>query len=156
MQKKIIVKAVCFMVGDGRSINIWLDQDYKPKPKDDSLIQVPMMVSSLINPSTKSWCVNRLEELFDVESIEAIKRIQILVRPRQDSLMWIKDHNVLNWQNIWNLKIQERLKMLLWRIGANVLPTKEILHHRMVLKTLIVFFARRAQKQWHICSSTAK
>lgn len=49
MQKKIIVKAVCFMVGDGRSINIWLDQDYKPKPKDDSIIQVPMMVSSLIN-----------------------------------------------------------------------------------------------------------
>ena len=144
------------MVGDDRSINIWLDQDYKPTPKDDSIIQVPMMVSSLINPSTKSWCVNRLEELFDVESIEAIKRIQILIRPRQDSLMWIKDHNVLNWQNIWNLKIQERLKMLLWRIRDNVLPTKEILHHRMVLKTLIVFFARRAQKQRHICSSTAK
>lgn len=69
MQKKIIVKAVCFMVGDCPSINIWLDQDYKPKPKDDSIIPVPMMVSSLINPSTKSWCVNRLEELFDVESI---------------------------------------------------------------------------------------
>ena len=144
------------MVGDDRSINIWLDQDYKPKPKDDSIIQVPMMVSSLINPSTKFWCVNRLEELFDVESIEAIKRIQILIRPRQDSLMWIKDHNVLNWQNIWNLKIQERLKMLLWRIRDNVLPTKEILHHRMVLKMLIVFFVRRAQKQCRICSSTAK
>lgn len=70
--------AACFMVGDGRSINIWLDQDYKPKPKDDSIIQVPMMVSSLINPSTKSWCANRLEELFDVESIEAINRIQIV------------------------------------------------------------------------------
>ena len=144
------------MVGDDRSINIWLDQDYKPTPKDDSIIQVPMMVSSLINPSTKFWCVNRLEELFDVESIEAIKRIQILIRPRQDSLMWIKDHNVLNWQNIWNLKIQERLKMLLWRIRDNVLPTKEILHHRMVLKMLIVFFVRRAQKQRRICSSTAK
>ena len=156
MQKKIIVKAACFMVGDDRSINIWLDQDYKPTPKDDSIIQVPMMVSSLINPSTKFWCVNRLEELFDVESIEAIKRIQILIRPRQDSLMWIKDHNVLNWQNIWNLKIQERLKMLLWRIRDNVLPTKEILHHRMVLKMLIVFFVRRAQKQRRICSSTAK
>ena len=156
MQKKIIVKAACFMVGDDRSINIWLDQDYKPTPKDDSIIQVPMMVSSLINPSTNFWCVNRLEELFDVESIEAIKRIQILIRPRQDSLMWIKDHNVLNWQNIWNLKVQERLKMLLWRIRDNVLPTKEILHHRMVLKMLIVFFVRRAQKQRRICSSTAK
>ena len=144
------------MVGDDRSINIWLDQDYKPTPKDDSIIQVPMMVSSLINPSTKFWCVNRLEELFDVESIEAIKRIQILIRPRQDSLMWIKDHNVLNWQNVWNLKIQERLKMLLWRIRDNVLPTKEILHHRMVLKMLIVFFVRSAQKQRRICSSTAK
>ena len=66
--------------------------DFEPRPKDDSIIQVPIMVSSLINPLTKSWCENRLMELFDDESIEAIKRIQIPIRPRQDSLMWIKGH----------------------------------------------------------------
>ncbi|KAK9986827.1 hypothetical protein SO802_031778 [Lithocarpus litseifolius] len=31
-------------------------------------------------------------ELFDDESIKAIKRIQIPIRPRQDSLVWTKDH----------------------------------------------------------------
>ena len=75
---------------------------------------------------TKSCCENRLDELFDVESIEANQKNPIPIRPRQDKLMWIEDHkgcfsvkssyrlcqdqplstiNVLNWHNIWNKKM---------------------------------------------------
>uniref|UniRef100_A0A2N9GY92 RNase H type-1 domain-containing protein n=1 Tax=Fagus sylvatica TaxID=28930 RepID=A0A2N9GY92_FAGSY len=35
------------------------------------------------------------------------------------------------WQRIWKLKAHERTKMLIWRIGANVLPTKERIAQRM-------------------------
>jgi hypothetical protein len=57
--KKGLESGACYVVGDGKSINIWLDpwvywiEGYKPKPKDDSIEQNPMVVESLINSSTR-------------------------------------------------------------------------------------------------------
>ena len=55
--KKLIVKGPCYLIGDGTSVNAWIDpwipwvQGFKPKPKDESIIQNPSMVSQLINAS---------------------------------------------------------------------------------------------------------
>lgn len=38
-----------------------------------------------------------------------------------------------HWKNIWKLNVLERTKMFLWRIAANVLPTKDNLSRRMVI-----------------------
>ena len=49
--KKIIVEGACYLIGDGASVNAWIDpwipwvQGFKPKPKDESIIQNPLMVS---------------------------------------------------------------------------------------------------------------
>ena len=156
--KKIVLKGACYMVGDGNSINIWKDpwvpwlEDFKPKPMDDSIQLNPQMVSSLIDQNAHKWKLEALEQLFDQESVEAISRIIIPIRQREDKLLWIHDHKGVftvksayklnhdnssgsnagfEWQRIWKLKAHERTKMLIWRIGANVLPTKERIAQRM-------------------------
>lgn len=94
-----------------------------------------------------------LQELFEPESAQAILSIPIPLSPKPCELIWVKDSkgvfsvkstyrveqedtsNSLSlsvpWQKIWSLKPHERVKMLLWRIGSNSLPTKESLMLRL-------------------------
>jgi len=37
----------------------------------------------------------------------------------------------VNWQKVWKLRIHERLKMMLWRVNSNLLPTMDNLEQRM-------------------------
>lgn len=76
------------MVGEGISIDVGMDSwvpsmdGLKPIPKDDSIAVKPLMVSSLVNPRTHNWKEDNLMDLFDTESIEAIKIISIPLMPR--------------------------------------------------------------------------
>jgi hypothetical protein len=53
----------------GNSINIWKDpwvpwlEDFKPKPKDDSIQFNPQIVSSLIDQNAHKWRLEALEQL---------------------------------------------------------------------------------------------
>lgn len=91
-------------------------------------------------------------ELFSDESAKAILAIHIPYSPRQDKLIWVLNpkgifsiksvHNVSFrsiisanlqnslWKKLWKAKLPERLRMLLWRIGAGALPTKVNLNRR--------------------------
>ena len=159
--KTLILKGACFLVGDGKSIDRWLDpwipwvEGFKPKPKDESVSITHMMVSSLIDPNTHAWRCEKLFELFEVDFVEAIKKISIPIIPKPDRLIRIKDNkgqfstrsayrvsqehrevadNAVMWQKLWKMKIHERVKMLVWRIGMNILPTKENLAQRLGLE----------------------
>ena len=50
-----------------------------------------MLVKNLINFETSSWRFEVLDELFDVESRDAISKIAIPLFPRPDKLTWIAD-----------------------------------------------------------------
>jgi hypothetical protein len=95
--KTLILKGACFLVGDGKSIDVWLDpwipwmEGFKPKPKDESVSITHMMVSSLIDPNTHAWRREKLFELFEADSVEAIKKISIPIIPKPDRLIWIKN-----------------------------------------------------------------
>ena len=95
--KKLLSLGACYEVGNRMDINVWQDPwvpwlvNYKPKPKDDTIQQNPLMVSSLINHTTHEWEVSKLEELFDLESVEAIKRITLPLQTKLDKLMWTKE-----------------------------------------------------------------
>ena len=130
-------------------------EGFKPKPKDDSVSITRMMVSNLINPITHAWRCEKLFKLFAANSLGAIKKICIPIIPKPDKLIWIKDSkgqfsirsaykvsqkhrevvdNAVMWQKLWKMKIHERVKMLVWRIGVNILPTKENLAQRLGLE----------------------
>ena len=66
----------------------WID-DYMPRPRDDSIPLDPLMVSSLIDSSTHCWKQENLTELFDTDSVNAIKRIHIPIRPKPNRLIWL-------------------------------------------------------------------
>ena len=143
----MLLPGACFEVRDGKSINIWLDpwvpwiEGFKPKPKDESIPCTPLVVENLINPKNESWNQTLMQQFFDQESVEAISKITIPLRLFEDKLMWVKNSkgefsikssyfanlpssaNGLGgefWKKkkIWKLKMHDRLKMLLWRIGS--------------------------------------
>jgi hypothetical protein len=86
-----------------------------------------------------------LESLFNADSMEAILNIPIPTTLKPDRLGWIVDpkglfsvksafktHQIPTavepsntlWTCFWKLKIHDRVKILLWRIGFDILPTK--------------------------------
>ena len=87
----------------------------------------------------------KLKDTFDKASICAIVKIPLSMRNKPDKLMWVANNHenftvrsayflqqgVMTstersmWKKLWNLKIHERYKMLLWRIALNILPTRQ-------------------------------
>ena len=147
--KSLIASGACFLVGDGATIDIWKDPwvpwlpCFLPKPRIES-DKESLMVACLINQTSRSWNLPKLMELFYDDSVKAINKIRIPVIPHPDKLVWIPDpkgnfsvHSVykvhtsaqsstnqeIQWNKVWKLKLHDRLKMLLWRIGTNILPT---------------------------------
>jgi ribonuclease HI len=98
------------------------------------------------------WKINVLKELVDSNSLEAIEKIIIPLQPLQDKLIWTLDpcgiytvKSAINccltprtsynpadslWKQLWKLKMHERLKVFLWRMGSNALPTKQRVFQR--------------------------
>ena len=137
--KSLIMKGACFIVGDGAVIDIWKDPwvpwlpNFFPQPKYET-INERLVVSCLINQSTRTWNVYKLKELFDEVSVKTITKIQIPYSPRPYRLVWILDpkgrfsvksafncnqSNLetfvadLTWNRLWKLNMHERLKMFI-------------------------------------------
>ena len=103
------------------------------------MILSPLKVAGLID-NTKSWSNRILHDLFNAESVEAIKKIIIPLNPRLDKMVWILDpkgtfsvksvikanqDQVLEatdvcWKSLWKLRIHERYKILVWRIATSI------------------------------------
>ena len=148
--KQLVSKGACFLVGDGSLIDVWKDlqvpwlPNFLPKSKAPLTYTEPLKVTCLIDPTLKCWIDTKLYELFDEETIEAIKKISIPPTPISDKLVWIlnskgtfsvkstyttsqhiieEDDGGL-WKKLWKLKIHERFKGLLWQIASGILPTR--------------------------------
>uniref|UniRef100_A0A2N9FG91 Reverse transcriptase domain-containing protein n=1 Tax=Fagus sylvatica TaxID=28930 RepID=A0A2N9FG91_FAGSY len=102
-------------------IDIWKDlwvpwlPNFTPTPKDVGAANRCLVAACLINQASSSWNIEMLGELFTDKSINAIKRIPIPFRPRPDQLVWIIDPKG---------SFTVKFKVLLWRIGMDILPTK--------------------------------
>ena len=112
-----------------------------------------MKVAQLIDQDHRTWKTNLVMDIFNPISANAILSIPIPSRSSPNKLMWILDSKGLfsvksaykellpsnpsqapsgvNWSKLWKLRGPERIKMFLWRIAANVLPTKENLMSRL-------------------------
>ena len=155
--KKIVIKGACYLVGDGASVNIWMDpwvpwiQNFRPRPRVQSFTQLPIMAYQLIKYERHAWKEPMIKELFDLADVLAILCIPLPMRHSEDKLIWVPNfkrvfivksayHYITNqyfpdppsnpWKMIRNLNAPEHLKMFLWRIGVNVLPNRENLMKR--------------------------
>ena len=157
--RSVVKKGACFLIRDGESVNMWLDpwvpwvQSFIPSPKVESLVQSPMTVAHLIHHELHTWKTSLVLNIFNTYSAQAILSIPLPSRPRLDKLIWIPEsigcfsvksaykelipnppvqvQSDVNWSKIWKIRGSERLKMFLWRVVVNALPTRENLMCRM-------------------------
>ena len=152
--KHIIAKDGCFILGSGDSIRIWSDPwipdlpGYIPSPKVDANPDLALVVSQLLSSDPCRWDVHKLNYFFDETVVDLILKIPIPISHSVDSWSWIVTNSgsfsakSAYWLcraasspsnsdatrgQIWKSKLHERLKMLLWRIATNVLPSKEVI-----------------------------
>ena len=112
-----------------------------------------MKVAELIDFELHTWKTTMVQDIFNPISAQAILSIPIPIRLRPDKLLWIPDSKglflvksaykellanppsqaatVVKWSKLWKLRGLERIKMFLWRIAVNALPTRENLMSRM-------------------------
>lgn len=127
---------------------------FKPTPKNSTIYQaLTLTVDSLIDPITRQWNLTQLEQLFDSTSIRAIRTLQTSSYVHEDRVIWAPDskdkfsmksayHLILRrnsiivqpfakkqWLGLWKLKIHARLKLLLWKVAWNMLPTGHRISH---------------------------
>ncbi|XP_062014305.1 uncharacterized protein LOC133730800 [Rosa rugosa] len=100
--KDLLVKGVRYQVGSGEAINVWSDP-WIPRPytfKPFSAVMEgleDMRVADLIDPETRDWMVDWLEELFFPEEVELITKIPLSLRNPADRLIWHYDkHGLYN------------------------------------------------------------
>ena len=121
---------------------------FKPNP-NPNLVGLPdYHVDELIDPINKSWNVSLLHDLFDIDSVTQIQKIHITQLVDNDRWIWtpavsgqlsvksahevvsLNSHNRTSplspeiWNCLWGLKLQHRMKHLLWNISWNLLPVR--------------------------------
>lgn len=95
--KNLIEKGACFLLGDGKSIDIWIDQwvpwiaNFKPQPRVEEYKQFPIKAFQLIDSTSRSWNVGMGREIFIHTDAHAILTIPIPFTPKQDRLIWLPD-----------------------------------------------------------------
>lgn len=69
--KSIITKGACYMIGDGKSVDVWLDpwvpwiQGFILSPRTGSLSITPLLSSQIINHEFHYWKAPLIHELFN-------------------------------------------------------------------------------------------
>lgn len=126
---------------------------FKPLAKSTSTTQdLAQTIDSLFSPLGSKWNLSLLTEPFDLATIQAILKIRLTPSSAVDRPLWTpkkkgyftvkstyrllatSQENVdsplscADWNKLWNLKVHCRLKLLLWKIVWNILPTGSRIH----------------------------
>jgi hypothetical protein len=152
--KHIISTGACLRVSWLLSSPIWTSNwiptipSFKPHPKFPLNRNFPsLQIMDLINPDSLSWKVSSLHALFDSTSASEILKIRISTDPTPQ-FIWTPStsgsfstsslYSLITassptsssvsspfWKSIWKLNLNDRLRLFLWKIAWNILPTKE-------------------------------
>ena len=120
-----------------------------------------MRVCELIDEDTRQWDRGKLEAMFSQRTWEEILTIPLNHLQSQDTLIWTEnaaqklsikiayrvtlrtstqtwaEHSATRgdgptWNKVWTLKVLSKVRMFLWRVCSNYLPTKDKLHQSRV------------------------
>ena len=130
------------------------------------------MVSQFIGADQHAWNVSFIQELFDPEDIQAILSIPLPITPKEDKLIWVLNskgeftiksayHSTIHqannplmsqehWKKLWKMVASERVRMFLWKLGANVLPTRENMMHRIYLARFLQMSCYQSNLALHL------
>jgi hypothetical protein len=144
----------CYIPHASSSLDIWHSPwipslpNFQPVPRVPRLcLDYPLAISNLIHPQFLTWNVSLLLFLFAPEKVSKI--LKVFTRALSDSLIWTASasgvfstktaHHLYSssrstpislvtpssWKDLWKLKLNHRLKLFLWKMTWNIVPTKD-------------------------------
>lgn len=139
-------KRACVKIGNGHSTNVWHDPwvpdlvGAVPKACRGSI----RMVADLRDREVGSWNESLIKSLFIEEEENLILASPWSSNLGEDKLLWcgknserfsIKSSYLMNfnnleeevsmlWGKLWKLKIHDRMKLFLWRVMVDAIPTR--------------------------------
>jgi hypothetical protein len=152
--RNVVEKGACISISNGHLVDVWKSPwipsmgNFRPVP-NVNLVELPnFSVEDLILQGERVWNKDLLEDLFDPISVKCILSIHLPVCPSFDKWIWapassglfsVKSAHELeilvggrisplssdSWVSLWGLKLQARLKHLLWKVAWNILPSRD-------------------------------
>lgn len=148
-------------IGRGETVNIWKDPwlpNWNQKKITTPVVQglEEANVSGLLKHDQLEWDLEILRDLFNEQDVVQIQKIPLNCSRTEDSWMWIDEEKgnysvksgyrklcqteyglpnlvfEFNWLKIWNLSVPPKVKIFVWRMLQNCLPTLENLRSRFV------------------------
>jgi hypothetical protein len=151
--RKVVENGACISISSGLNVDVWNSPWvphmplFKPTP-NANLVGLPhYTIADLICPLRRTWNSWLLQDLFDAISVQNILSIHLLVNASFDKWTWapspsgtfsVKSAHDLSislkgrssplapaaWLSLWGLKMQARLKHLLWKVAWDILPSR--------------------------------
>jgi hypothetical protein len=166
--RELLSQGLIWRVGNGKSIEIWEDR-WLPTPHTYKVQTCPQsmdcnsLVASLIDPLTRNWNSNLLQEVFQHEEALVISNIPLCPLQPPDRLIWrgmtdgvftvrsayhlgkeIQDNMVAQssisredrdvWKPLWALIVPNAVRNFAWRTCHEVLPTHVNLRKRKIVE----------------------
>lgn len=151
-----------WVLGDGRSINIYKDRCLKGKSNycvDSGInnsVDQDVKVCDFFLGDSKQWDENRVKNTFSSNVVEAILAIRIPQRSTGDRIAWIHSSDgqysvksgyhywhsnhateveiqqSLGWGRLWRLCVPHKIRVLFWRLCRNNVPVRNRLRGKGV------------------------
>jgi hypothetical protein len=151
--KPFISAAACLKVFACSSSSVWFSNwvpfipSFKPSPKYPSNRNMQsLQIRDLIDPVSVHWKAPAVNSLFDSASAQEILKTRILTSP-DPTYLWtpsspghfsvssaykfitssytnLSSEPPQFWKSLWKLKLNDRLRLFLWKIAWNIFPTQ--------------------------------
>ncbi|KAL5838662.1 hypothetical protein ACOSQ3_015831 [Xanthoceras sorbifolium] len=141
--RSLIFKGLRWRVGNGKDIRAfqdpWIPRASTFKPFSIAPVE-DFKVASLISPSSHSWNLAKLDQVFVAADRDSILEIPLSLGDCADSLIWHFDKtgeyseklslsgsssspDSKWWLALWNLNIPPKIKIFIWRVCHNAIPS---------------------------------
>jgi hypothetical protein len=146
-----IAKNACFLPCKFSNLPIWTSPwipillHFIPTPRLPYFTSYPLAISDLLLPSTAFWNSTLLFFFFNPSTI--IEILKIVLSPLHDLVLWTPTNSAFStksahhlitssipvtpfpfskshWKALWKLNLNHRLKLFLWKMVWNIIPTK--------------------------------
>ncbi|KAK2434249.1 hypothetical protein QL285_019418 [Trifolium repens] len=178
---QVIVKGgLRWRIGDGTNIRVWQDAWLRDEDNSFITTPMiegreNMRVCDLMEAGGGGWRRNLIYEYFNTRDAHCISNIPLFGDMQEDTPCWkflrngeysvksayyytmenLVDNNELrvegNWQNIWELKIPQKMKVFLWRAARGCLPTRQRLQQKGVnCPHTCAHCQQNFENEWHL------
>ncbi|KAL5781686.1 hypothetical protein ACOSP7_006715 [Xanthoceras sorbifolium] len=141
--RSLLLKGLRWRVGNGKDIRAfqdpWIPRVSTFRPFSISPVE-DLKVASFISSSSHSWDLAKLDQVFVAADRDSILKISLSLGDCVDSLIWHFDKNgeyseKLSltgsssspdskwWLALWNLNIPPKIKIFIWRVCHNAIPS---------------------------------